>query len=101
MLKQIAKIMESTTTQVHGISPEALTKKILAGVSQQLTEFEQKLISNKQSKYIGRRETSKKLGVSYATLNSWDKKGVLSKRKIGNRVLYLAAEIEEILESSK
>ncbi len=93
--------MERITTEVHRISPEALTEKIIDGVSQQLAEFEKKINSKKQSKYIDRKETSRRLGVGYATLNSWDKKGILKKRKIGNRVLYLVSEIEEILESSK
>ncbi|MEK6152072.1 MerR family transcriptional regulator [Flavobacteriaceae bacterium 3-367] len=93
--------MERTATQVHGISPEDLTQKILSEVEKKLTEFEKRINIQKTEKYISRKETSQKLGVTYATLNSWDKKGVLAKRKIGNRVLYVVSEIDEILESSK
>lgn len=93
--------MESKETRVKSVTPEELTENILKGVRNIFSEFEEKQNSNQQPKYIDRRATSKKLGVTYVTLNSWDKKGILSKRKIGNRVFYLLSEIEEILESSK
>ena len=92
--------MKHTTTQVYSIAPDELVQKIMEGVEKKLGAFEERLGRPKTSKYLSRKEASRKLQVSYVTLNLWDKKGILKKRKIGNKVFYLKEEIENILEAS-
>ena len=44
-----------------------------------------------------RKEVKEMLGVSYPTLNSWAKKGILKPSRLGSRVLYKAEDIEKAL----
>ena len=48
-------------------------------------------------KYLSRVEVAKLLKITLPTLNEWSKVGLLKAYKIGNRVLYKQAEIEDSL----
>ena len=50
---------------------------------------------------IDRKEASKILGVSLATLWHWAKSGYLTPVKIGTKVLYKASDIEEIMTTKQ
>ncbi len=52
---------------------------------------------NTQKPYYTRKEVKEMLGVSYPTLNSWAKKGILTPCKTGRRVLYKAEDLENSL----
>ncbi len=92
--------MKHTATHVYGIGPDELTQRIVTGLEKKLSSIEKVLNLEKPTKYISRKEVSQKLNVSYVTLDAWNKKGILKKRKIGNKVFYLNEEIEKLLESS-
>lgn len=88
--------MEQVTTKIHSVSPESLANKI----AQVLKDSELSNIDTPVWKYITRKIASEMLGVSYMTLDYWDKKNILKKRKIGSKVFYRLEEIEAILEKS-
>ena len=48
-------------------------------------------------RYLTRREVRDLLHISYPTLDSYTAKGLLNRTRIGNRVLYDAAEISQAL----
>ncbi|TXN36898.1 helix-turn-helix domain-containing protein [Flagellimonas hymeniacidonis] len=88
--------MESIT-QVHNITPENLVERLASKI---LSCKSRDNILKPVWKYITRKEAAKKLEVSYMTLDSWDKKGILKKRKIGDKVFYKLEEIEALLDNS-
>ena len=92
--------MDQIYIQLYGITPEQFFNKIDQVIDEKLSSLEHKITSPRAPKYISRKEAKNKLRVSYVTLNEWDKKGVLKKRKIGNKVFYLNEEIDKILENS-
>lgn len=55
----------------------------------------------KETEYLTRKETAEKLRVSYPTLNTWAKEGILKPNKIGSKVLYSIADIEQTLNSER
>ena len=51
--------------------------------------------------WLTRKETIAVLKISYVTLSSWTKKGILSAYKIGNRVRYKNSQVEQALTKMK
>jgi len=92
--------MEHKSIHLYGITPEQFFMKINQVIDEKISSLEDKINNRTPSKYISRKEARDKLHVSYVTLNDWDKKGVLKKRKIGNKVFYLNEEIDKVLEKS-
>lgn len=92
--------METKTTQVIGVSPDELIQRINVEISRQIEGLEKRITANKPKKYIDRKGARNKLGVTYGTLDNWDRDGVLKKRKIRGRVFYLESDIERALELS-
>lgn len=70
-----------------------LLEKIGQIIDGKLSQVKQTEPQN-QSKFISRSEVAKLLKISLPTLNEWTKLGWLSAYKMGNRVLYNAAEVE-------
>ncbi|WP_421807422.1 helix-turn-helix domain-containing protein [Flagellimonas sp.] len=50
--------------------------------------------------YVPRRLILELLDVSVMTLDEWDRKNILKKRKIGGKVYYKLEEVEAVLEQS-
>lgn len=88
--------MESIT-QVHNITPEHLVERLSMNLSGSLAKGN---VVKPVWKYITRKEAAKVLDVTYMTLDSWDRRGILKKRKIGNRVYYKLDELESLLENN-
>lgn len=55
----------------------------------------------KEVEYLTRKETAERLRVSYPTLNTWAKEGILKPNKIGSKVLYSISDIEKTLHSER
>ena len=91
--------MESIT-QVHGITPEMLVKKIGAVVTELKKEIHAQSGTGKAWSYIPRDKVLKMLDVSVMTLDDWNRKNILKKRKIGGKIYYKLEEIEAVLEQS-
>lgn len=53
--------------------------------------------TNSQPEYLTRKQTAERLHLSLTTLDSYTKLGILTAHKIGHRVLYRAAEINDSL----
>jgi ribosomal protein S20 len=51
--------------------------------------------------YYTRKEVKELLGVSYPTLNTWEKRGILKTCRIGGRVVYRADDLEEAIVPTK
>mgnify|MGYP000660210942 FL=1 len=49
--------------------------------------------SNSQSEFLSRKEVAKLFGVSLTTIWSWGKKGILSPKRIGNRILFVKSQV--------
>jgi predicted site-specific integrase-resolvase len=98
-MANIEKILENAKIEVVVVDVnnffDLLDKKFKA------FEAEITKIKNQQpieEEVLSREEAKQLFGVSDPTLNEWRKKGLISGRKIGNRVYYLKTEILQSLK---
>ncbi len=54
-------------------------------------------IPKAETEFITRQQTAKLLGISLPTLNEWSKQGIIISYRIGTRVRYKKAEVENSL----
>ena len=47
--------------------------------------------------YYSRKEVKEMLGVSFPTLHTWHKKGILKTCRLGSRIIYKAEDIEKAI----
>ena len=86
--------------QLHDVNPQNFKNEILLGVEKQLEKFSKNFKPKEPEVWIGRKEASEILGVTFPTLLSYNKKGVLTPYKVGNRVRYKRSEIEQVIINS-
>lgn len=79
------------------ITEEKLTEIILKGVKKELEHLIKEFQPKLPPKWIPRKEVSKMLGVSFTTLYSWHKKGVLIAYSIGHKVYYRLDDVHGAL----
>lgn len=91
--------MKTNVVQLHNISPEEFKSELISDFQRILSEFAKGFDDKKYPKYLTRKDVSKLLGVSLVTIHEWCKKGILKPKRIGTRVRFDLADIEEILES--
>ena len=78
---------------VSGISVQELVKKIAESL--QVKNDQQETPKVKEpSEYLTRKEVARFLKITLPTLHEWSKRGLLQSYRIGNRILYKAAEIQ-------
>lgn len=92
--------MSKHVMQLHNVDPEDFKNEILSGVAKQFKSFSKNFQPKDPTIWIGRKEASEILGVTYPTLLDWNKKGILHPFKAGNRVRYRRNDIEQVLLSS-
>jgi len=92
--------MNNKITQLYNVDPERFKQEILTGVASQLKEFSRNFKPKDPEIWIGRKEASEILGVTYPTLLDWNKKGIITPYKVGNRVRYKRSEIEQVIINS-
>jgi hypothetical protein len=85
---------------VNGITPEKLTETILNGVRNQLNELKKEFTPKEPDEKMTPKDVSLEYKISLTTVFDWSNKGILKRRKIGNRTYYLRSEIEETLLNS-
>ncbi len=68
-------------------------------VEAKLKQFKQEHPTQAPGEYITRREVCKHLKISLATLHSYTKDGTLNGYRIGGRVLYRLAEVEQSIQA--
>lgn len=90
----------NSITQLHNTTPAQLTELILQGVQTQFNNLKKDLEPKTTEKYLTRLQTAKMLSISLTTLNDWNRKNIITARKLGNRTYYKLSEIENKLNSS-
>jgi len=92
--------MGSTTVTLNRITAKELVNKILDGLDTKLISLEKRLSNTETSEFITKKEVSKMLGVSMATINNWVRKGILNSTKVQSTVRFKKSEILKLLEPS-
>jgi hypothetical protein len=80
------------------IEIETLKKIVGEAVADAISKQPQ---TDEEPKYLTRSELANQLRVTLVTLWNWQKKGLLTPRKIGNRILYDEAEVNQALATGK
>jgi hypothetical protein len=83
---------------VELIEIETLKKVVNEAVADAISKHQPK---TDEPQYITRNELANQLRVTLVTLWNWQKKGLLTPRKIGNRILYDEAEVNQALATGK
>jgi hypothetical protein len=91
--------MENVTL-LNNTTPEKLTETILNGVRNQLNELKKEFTPKEPDEKMTPKDVSLEYKISLTTVFDWSNKGILKRRKIGNRTYYLRSEIEETLLNS-
>ncbi|WP_312323434.1 helix-turn-helix domain-containing protein [Soonwooa sp.] len=93
--------MNTVRIEVNGLDITALAEKLdtLTNVLTGQTAPEPSTPEN--NNLITRRETAKILGVTLPTVIDWEKKGIITGYRIGNRIRYKEAEILEAVTNNK
>ena len=90
---------------LRGISPETLQGYITAAIRSEFTKFLSAFSTPTtppaETEYLTRKQVAEKLQISLVTLDSYAQAGTLKAYRIGNRVLFKAAEIEQSLKAMK
>jgi len=90
--------MDKNIIQITQVSIEDFMKMMEEKICHAVTNASAKFSNQEKKEVYSREETSKLLNVSLATLHNWAKDGVLTPKKIGKRVYYLASEVQAKLE---
>ena len=80
------------------IELETLRKIVGEAVADAISKQPQ---TDEEPKYLTRSELATQLRVTLVTLWNWQKKGLLIPHKIGNRILYDEAEVNQALATGK
>ena len=88
--------MNTVKIEVNGLDITALEEKL-----DTLINILSEQIAPENKKLITRRETAKILGVTLPTVIDWEKKGIITGYRIGNRIRYKEAEILEAVTNNK
>lgn len=83
------------------VTPDELTAMIADAIVKGFEQAKELLNRpTKQSEYLTRKETAKRLKISIGTLDNWSKSGKLLSHKIDRKVLYKESEIEEFINKA-
>lgn len=85
---------------VNRVTPQQLTETILNGVRKELDELKKSYSPKELDEKMTPKDVSLEYKIGLTTVFDWSNKGILKRRKIGNRTYYLRSEIEETLFSS-
>lgn len=93
--------MNTVRIEVNGLDITVLAEKLdtLTNVLTGQTTHEPTASENND--LITRRETAKILGVTLPTVIDWEKKGIITGYRIGNRIRYKHSEILEAVTNNK
>ena len=92
--------MSKIITQLHEISPEDLRREIRNDIREELQELTKNFTPKEPTEWITRQEAADLIGVSLVTIHNWTKEGVINAHKIGTRIRFKRADIENILLNS-
>lgn len=83
------------------VSAEDLREVMKSFYQEERERTEQAIQRHRENPTLTRKDVSKLLGVSLATLWKWAKEGYLVPTKIGTKTLYKASDIDEMLKTKK
>ena len=79
--------------QIIQVTPEELKNIINDVLDTKLKELSSSKENQQKTELLSRKETKELLGVSYVTLNNWNRKGILEPNYLGNKVFYNKQQI--------
>ena len=82
---------------------KTLFKEVLDSHLQTSNEYQENALKTpiNEVKFYSRKDTAEILGITLATLHKYTKQGIVKSHRIGRRVLYKLADIENALTSRK
>jgi excisionase family DNA binding protein len=90
--------------QLIQITPQELMQLVSNAVNEQFQELKSLLKGNsskeEEEEYLTRREASKFLNSSLTTINQWQKQGIITHYKLGNKNFYKKSELEAKISAS-
>ena len=87
--------------QLVQVTPSELVNLINEELRSHIENLSNQLSKHPQEKEIlSRKDCAELLGVSLVTLHDWNKKGIITPYKLGNRTFYRRSEILETLSNS-
>jgi len=81
--------------QFISTSPTALVNLLDEAIKRQLDELKKNFQPKEQPIYMTRQEVAEMLHVDISTVHNLSVRGVLKKKQIGGRVLYLREEVQK------
>ena len=87
--------------QFISTSPTALVNLIDETVKRQLDELKKNFQPKEQPIYMTRQEVAEMLHVDISTVHNLSVRGILKKKQIGGRVLYIRKEVEKAIVELK
>lgn len=87
----------SNSTILHNITPEDLVKLIRESVQKEISIIQS---TQTEVKYFTREETATCLRISLPTLREYEKRGLIKRSGIGDRVLFDVEEIQRAVKEA-
>jgi hypothetical protein len=87
--------------QIIQVTPEELVEMISNSVKMHFETFCQSSITipcSEEKEFITRKELKEILSVSYVTIHNHVKRGILTKKYIGNKPYFKMSEVKKLLE---
>ena len=84
------------TLQIQNLSVDELKEIIENTIESKVQSLLPKPVP--QTRYLTRKETAQKLGISLVTLHKWTKNGIIKGHKINTRVRFKSEEVDKALK---
>lgn len=92
--------MSAKTINIQGISLQDLKQIFRETIRIELQIFGKSFLKNSDCDFLTRKQTAILLQIDLSTLYDWTKAEKLKSKKVGRRVYYLRADIENLLKSN-
>ena len=87
-------------TVVQNFSSEEIANMIAKVVKKEIEHYFDQKDESHNDKHLTREETAEFFKISLTCLDTWSSKGILKRRKVGNRTYFLLSEIKAVLNNS-
>jgi hypothetical protein len=90
------------TIQLIQINHNELISLISEAIKKEFQNFKPSIneSSKKEDEYLTRKSASRFLNVSLTTINQWQKQGIITRYKLGNKNFYKKSELEATINAS-
>ncbi|WP_435255279.1 helix-turn-helix transcriptional regulator [Tenacibaculum sp. A30] len=93
--------MITKTIQITEVTVEELADEVANKLMLKIENYLKELSKKKNDEILTRQEVADYLKISFATIYSWNKHGILNPIRMGNRVFYRKQDILNVLEQQK